>query len=51
LPLPGELINEVTVYASVGLFAGEVPPIEGLIDATVVRGIYDSFGDLIWPAE
>ncbi|MBI4882791.1 MAG: ABC transporter substrate-binding protein [Actinobacteria bacterium] len=51
LPLPGELLNEVTVYASVGLFAGEVPPLEGLIDATVVQGIYNATGDLIWPAE
>lgn len=49
LPLIDELINELTVYASVGLFGGEVPLIDTLVDASVLDGVYDDDGTLIWP--
>jgi len=50
LPLVDELLNEVTVYAQSGLFGGEVPLIDTLVDVSVLEGVYDSDGNLIWPA-
>jgi len=50
LPLVDELLNEVTVYAQSGLFGGEVPLIDTLVDVSVLAGVYDSDGNLIWPA-
>ena len=49
MPLFDELINEVTVYASVGLFGGVVPLIQTLVDVSVLEGVYDDDGTLIWP--
>lgn len=49
LPLIDQLTNEVTVYAEIGLFGGEVPLIDSLVDASVLAGIYDEDGTLIWP--
>ena len=51
LPLVDELLNEVTVYAQSGLFAGEVPLIDTLVDVSVLQGVYDDSGMLIWPAD
>ena len=51
LPLVDELLNEVTVYAQSGLFAGEVPLIDTLVDVSVLQGVYDNDGTLIWPAD
>ena len=50
LPLFEELKKEVAAYAAVGLFDGKTPDISTLVDALVVRGIYDSTGTLIWPS-
>ncbi|MCE9623162.1 MAG: ABC transporter substrate-binding protein [Actinomycetia bacterium] len=50
LPLVDELLNEVTVYAESGLFGGEVPIIDTLLDVSVLEGVYDNAGTLIWPA-
>lgn len=50
MPLIDELINELTVYASVGLFGGEVPIIDTLVDPSVLEGVYDATGTLIWPS-
>lgn len=50
LPLIEELLNEVTVYAQIGLFGGEVPFIDTLVDVSVLEGIYDDDGTLIWPS-
>ena len=50
LPLYDELLNEVTVYAETGLFGGEVPVIDTLLDDSVLEGIYDETGTLIWPS-
>ena len=49
LPLIDQLTNEVTVYAEIGLFGGEVPLIESLVDVSVLAGVYDDDGTLIWP--
>ncbi len=50
LPLVDELLHEVTVYAQVGLFGGEVPLIDTLVDESVLEGVYDDTGTVIWPA-
>lgn len=50
LPLVDQLLNEVTVYANTGLFGGEVPIIDTLVDVSVLEGVYDDTGTLIWPA-
>ena len=50
LPLVDQLLNEVTVYAASGLFGGEVPVIDTLVDDSVLLGVYDDNGILIWPA-
>lgn len=50
LPLIEELLNEVTVYAEIGLFGGEVPFIDTLVDVSVLEGVYDDDGTLIWPS-
>ncbi len=44
-----ELTHEVTVYAEIGLFGGEVPLIDTLVDVSVLEGVYDDAGKLIWP--
>ncbi|CAN5409573.1 ABC transporter substrate-binding protein [soil metagenome] len=50
LPLVDDLLHEVTVYAEVGLFGGEVPLIDTLVDESVLEGVYDDTGKIIWPA-
>jgi len=50
MPLIDELLHEVTVYAESGLFGGEVPLIDTLVDVSVLEGVYDDAGKLIWPA-
>ena len=46
---PAMLENEVSVYASIGLFDGIAPDISTLFDATMIAGLYDATGTLIWP--
>ena len=50
LPLIDELTHEVTVYAAIGLFGGEVPLIDTLVDVSVLEGVYDDAGKVIWPS-
>jgi NitT/TauT family transport system substrate-binding protein len=50
MPLIDALTNEVTVYAEIGLFGGEVPLLDTLVDVSVLEGVYDDAGTLIWPA-
>jgi len=50
LPLIDELVHELTVYAEVGLFDGVVPIIDTLVEVSVLEGVYDSTGAVIWPA-
>jgi len=49
LPLVDQLTTEVTTYASIGLFDGTTPDIASMIDASVLGGVYDDKGTLIWP--
>jgi hypothetical protein len=49
LPLIDQLTNEVTTYASIGLFDGKAPDIATMVDASVLKGIYASDGTVIWP--
>ncbi len=51
LPLVDELTKEVTAYAEIGLFDGVPPVIDTLVDASVLDGIYDDTGAVIWPAD
>ena len=50
LPLLDALIDEVTTYASIGLFDGVAPDITTMVDSSVLKGIYDATGAVIWPA-
>lgn len=50
LPLIEALTDEVTTYAEVGLFDGVPPVIDTMVDASVLLGIYDDSGAVIWPA-
>jgi NitT/TauT family transport system substrate-binding protein len=50
LPLPDQLTKEVTTYAKIGLFDGVAPDITTMVDASVLEGIYDPTGKVIWPS-
>jgi len=43
------LQNEVETYAAVGLFDGLVPDISTLLNAALVKSLYDASGTIIWP--
>ncbi|MDP9464118.1 MAG: ABC transporter substrate-binding protein [Actinomycetota bacterium] len=43
------LEQEVTTYAEIGLFNGEVPDITSLVNTTLVQSLYDDDGEVIWP--
>lgn len=49
LPLLDELTNEITTYASIGLFDGKAPDITSMVDTSVLKSIYDASGTVIWP--
>lgn len=49
LPLVDQLTEEVTAYAEIGLFDGVPPVIDTMVDPSVLQGIYDDTGALIWP--
>jgi NitT/TauT family transport system substrate-binding protein len=50
LPLIDQLQAEVGAYAAVGLFDGVAPDISTMVDASVLQGIYDDAGVVIWPS-
>jgi NitT/TauT family transport system substrate-binding protein len=50
LPLVDALTDEVTTYASIGLFDGVAPDITTMVDTSVLKGIYDATGTVIWPS-
>ena len=50
LPLIELLNEEVTTYAEVGLFDGIAPIIASMVDPSVLEGVYDGTGTVIWPA-
>jgi ABC-type nitrate/sulfonate/bicarbonate transport system substrate-binding protein len=43
------LEQEVNTYADIGLFDGLVPDIATLVNTTLVAGVYDDTGKVIWP--
>jgi hypothetical protein len=43
------LEKEVSTYADIGLFDGQVPDIATLVNTTLVAGLYDADGKVIWP--
>ena len=43
------LDKEVNAYAAIGLFDGQVPDITTLVNTTMVQGVYDDAGHVIWP--
>ncbi len=46
-----KLLNEeVTTYAEIGLFDGEVPDLTTLVNVALVQGLYDADAKIIWPA-
>jgi NitT/TauT family transport system substrate-binding protein len=51
VPQVAQLENEVSTYASIGLFDGVVPDISTLVDTTMVASLYDATGALIWPKQ
>ena len=50
LPVKELLLDEVTTYASIGLFDGVAPEIDSMLDESVLAGIYTADGTVIWPA-
>ncbi|MDO8363208.1 MAG: ABC transporter substrate-binding protein [Actinomycetota bacterium] len=50
VPQADLLEAEVTTYAAAGLFGGVAPVIDTMYDATVLEGLYDDTGKVIWPA-
>jgi ABC-type nitrate/sulfonate/bicarbonate transport system substrate-binding protein len=44
------LEKEVSTYAEIGLFDGQVPDIATLVNTTLVAGLYDGEGTVIWPS-
>lgn len=50
MPVKELLLDEVTTYASIGLFDGIAPEIDSMIDESVLAGIYTADGTVIWPA-
>ena len=51
VPDPKLLQNEVDTYAGVGLFDGQVPDITTILNTTLVAGLYDAAGTVIWPTK
>jgi ABC-type nitrate/sulfonate/bicarbonate transport system substrate-binding protein len=49
LPDPDELRDEVEAYADIGLFGGNAPDVDTMIDTTIVRSVYNSSNVVIWP--
>lgn len=45
------LEREVNTYADIGLFDGIVPDISTVLNDTMVKGLYDENGKVIWPAQ
>jgi ABC-type nitrate/sulfonate/bicarbonate transport system substrate-binding protein len=45
------LTDEVTTYAGIGFFGGEVPDIAPFVDVDLIGGVYDDAGAVIWPSE
>ncbi len=50
VPDPALLEAEVTAYADVGLFGGEVPDITARYDEELIAAVYDDNGRVIWPS-
>jgi NitT/TauT family transport system substrate-binding protein len=50
VPLLDLLEAEVTAYADIGLFDGEVPDLTTVVDDELLRSLYAADGTLIWPA-
>ncbi len=50
VPDPKLLEQEVTAYAEIGLFDGKVPDTSTVVNTTLVKGLYDAAGTVIWPA-
>lgn len=50
LPILELLTAEVADYAAVGLFGGTAPDIASMVDASVVAGVYNDDGTIIWPS-
>jgi NitT/TauT family transport system substrate-binding protein len=49
-PDPHLLQREVETYADIGLFGGIAPDISRILNDTLLRGLYDDSGKVIWPA-
>jgi len=49
LPLLEQLTEEVTTYAEIGLFDGIVPVIDTMVDPSLLQGIYNQAGTVVWP--
>ena len=51
VPLVARLTQAVATYAAIGLFGGIVPDVKAMVADSLVRGVYDSQGQIIWPSE
>jgi NMT1/THI5 like len=50
VPDPELLEKEVTTYSEIGLFDGVIPDITSILNATLVKGLYDANAQVIWPS-
>ena len=51
VPDPVLLEKEIDTYGELGVFHGLTPDYSQAVDPTMVRGLYDFYGSIIWPAE
>lgn len=51
VPLVARLTQAVATYASIGLFGGIVPDIDSMVAVSMVKDVYGSDGQVIWPSE
>jgi NitT/TauT family transport system substrate-binding protein len=49
VPVASELEAQIAAYDEVGLYGDNVPPIDGRFHPTLVAGLYDDAGAVIWP--
>ena len=51
VPDPKLLQTEVETYAEIGLFDGQVPEIDTVVNTTLVKGLYGDDAKVIWPSK
>lgn len=50
VPLTNRLTQAVATYAAIGYFGGIIPDVAAMVDSDLVLGLYDTTGEVVWPA-